>query len=185
VPAAARDVEHQVEQLPAELLDGRVAGRDAAGVDVHQVVPAPRQLAPRCDLDHRHRCQPVGRAAASGEHVTRHARRKLQRAADEIAGRRRGIEQTLAVCTLAGRHHPRNGRGAGFDDRAHCLLGDVRQSALLISRRSVGAAVDAAAPEIAVVPAELGDQCFRDLRIGTARGELGHAVAHLGVLREL
>ena len=40
-PATARDVEHGVEQLPANLLDGRAARCDAAGVNVHQIMPAP------------------------------------------------------------------------------------------------------------------------------------------------
>jgi hypothetical protein len=30
-----------VEQLPANLLDGRAARCDAAGVNVHQIMPAP------------------------------------------------------------------------------------------------------------------------------------------------
>ena len=38
--AAARHVKHETEQFPADVLDRRVAGRDAAGVDVDQIVPA-------------------------------------------------------------------------------------------------------------------------------------------------
>ena len=37
----------QAEQLPAGFLDRRFAGGDAAGVEVDQVLPAPRQFAAR------------------------------------------------------------------------------------------------------------------------------------------
>ena len=43
--AAARHVEHQTEQFPADLLDRRFAGGDAAGIHVDQIVPA---LPARC-----------------------------------------------------------------------------------------------------------------------------------------
>jgi hypothetical protein len=36
--AAARHVEHQAKQLPADLPDRRLAAGDRAGVEVHQVV---------------------------------------------------------------------------------------------------------------------------------------------------
>ena len=182
--ASARHVEHGAEQLPAELLDGGVAGGDAAGIDIHQIMPAPRQFASGRDLDHRHRREAVRRAAPGREHMQRHAGRELQRAADEIAGRRRRIEQALVARPLAGRDDARNRRAARFDDRAHRLLDDIRQTALLVARRRIGAAVDAAAFEIAVVPAELGDQRFRHIGIGRTCRELRHAVADLGILRE-
>src|SRR5438128_2475272 len=45
--AAARHVEHQPKQFPADLFDRRVAGGNATGVDVDQIMPALFQLAAR------------------------------------------------------------------------------------------------------------------------------------------
>src|SRR2546427_6392067 len=56
-------------------------------------MPAPRQVAARGHLDHGHLGQAVGRAPARGEHMQVHAGGQLQRAADEIAGRRGRIDQ--------------------------------------------------------------------------------------------
>src|SRR6185369_2549516 len=146
---AAGDVEHQPEQLPADVLDRRFAVGDAAGVDVHQVVPAAREIGPRRDLDHRHLGEAVRRAAPGREDVQVHARGELQRAADEVARRRRRVDEAAidaAVAQpLAGRKHPADRRAAALDDRAHRLLDDVRQAALLVARRRVGAAVGEAA----------------------------------------
>src|SRR5262245_49001398 len=44
---AAGHVEHEAEELPAHVFDRGLAIGDAAGVDVHQVVPAACQVAAR------------------------------------------------------------------------------------------------------------------------------------------
>ena len=44
--APAGDVQDQLEQLPADLLDRRLTGGDAAGIEVDQIVP-PRASALR------------------------------------------------------------------------------------------------------------------------------------------
>ena len=88
-------LDYQVELL----VDGRTLDRPVnyalvrvippAGVEIDQIFPATRQLATGRDLDHGCGGEAVGRAAASGEHLQRHAGGELQRAADEIGSRRR------------------------------------------------------------------------------------------------
>ena len=54
---SARDIEHETEQLPAHVCNRRFARRDGARVDIHQIVPAPRQIRTRRDLDDRSGCE--------------------------------------------------------------------------------------------------------------------------------
>ena len=110
--AAACHVEHETEEFPADVLDRCIAGRDAAGVNVDQIVPALLQLAARRDLDDRHGGKPVGRAAAGGEDVQRHAGGQLQRAADKIAGRRCRKNQPFLAYPLTRCEHARDRAGA-------------------------------------------------------------------------
>ena len=181
---AAGHGQHAVEQLPAEFVDRRLAAGDASGVDVHQVVPAPRQVVARGDLDDRAFGQAVGRAAAGGEHVQVHAGRQLQRAADEVAGRGGREEQAFLLHLFAGADHAMDRAAAALDDGAHGLLDDVGQAALLVAGRGVGAAVGLAAGEVGVVPAEFAHDRVRHLLRRRAAGELVDCVAHLGVLAE-
>ena len=58
--AAAGHIQHQAEEFLAHVFDGGRAVGDRAGVDVHQVVPAPRQVAAGGDLDHWHGGQDIG-----------------------------------------------------------------------------------------------------------------------------
>ncbi len=58
-------------------------------------MPAPRQVGARGHLDHRNLGQAVGRAAAGGEDMQVHPGSQLQRAADEVARWRGGVEQAL------------------------------------------------------------------------------------------
>ena len=184
--AAAGDVQDQPEEFPAQLLDARLPVGDPAGVEVHEVVPAPGEVAARGDLDDRAFGEAVRRAAAGGEHVHVHAGRQLQRAADEVACRRGGEDQPALPGPelLARRQHVRDGRRAALHDRAHGLLGDVGEAARLVARRRVGGAVDPAALEVAVVPAQLAHDGLGHLGRGGAAGELLDGVAHLGVLAE-
>src|SRR5436309_14900496 len=86
--ASAGDLEDQAEQVPAGFLDGSLAGGDAAGVEIDQVLPAPRELAAGRDLDDRRGGKTVRCAAAGGENLQRHAGGELERTADEVAGGR-------------------------------------------------------------------------------------------------
>ena len=90
----------------------------------------------------------------------------------------------MCLQLLAGRQHVRDRRRARLDDRAHRLLDDVRQAALLVARRGVGAAIDLAALQVGVVPGHLVDHALRHLGRGGARGQLVDAVAHFGGLGE-
>nr|GEU28088.1 hypothetical protein [Tanacetum cinerariifolium] len=178
--AAAGHVQHQLEHLPAHVRDGGVAAGDTAGVDVHQVVPALGQIVAGGDLDHRDFGQAVRGTAARGEDVHIHPRSQLQCTANEIAGGRGGVDQTLLFELFARTDHAVDCTAARLDDRAHGFLDDVRQTALLVTGRGVGAAVDAAVIEVAVVPRHLADHGGRHFRRFGARGQLVDTVAHLG-----
>ena len=71
-------------------------------------------IAARRDLDDRHGGKPVGRAAAGGEDVQRHARGQLQRTAHKIAGWRRRKNQPFLADSLARREHACDRAGAGL-----------------------------------------------------------------------
>ena len=72
--AATSDIQHQTKEFPAHLLDGSRSVGDRACIDIHQVMPAPRQVTPRGHLDYRYLGEPVGRAAPGCEHMQVHAR---------------------------------------------------------------------------------------------------------------
>ena len=84
--------------------------------------------------------------------------RKLLRAADEVARRSGGENQSLSYDTLAMSRHRHDRAGAGLGDRAERLLHDVRESTALVPWRSVGAAVGRASREVIVIPLHLTNQ---------------------------
>src|SRR5438105_5790791 len=92
--AAAGDVKDEVEQIPANLFDGRVTGRDAAGVEIDEVGPSLGESGTGGDLDHGDKREAVRRALAGGEQVHVH-RSELLRSADEIARRCSGEDEAL------------------------------------------------------------------------------------------
>src|SRR5690606_961704 len=143
---------------------------NAPRVHVHEVVPAPGEFGARGDFDDRAGGEAIRRAAARGEDVQVHAGCQLQRAADEVARGRGGVDEAALVAPqfVAGREHLRDGRAAAFGDAAHGFLDDVRQAAGLVAGRRVGRAVDAAAREVFVVPAQFAHDGFGDLGRGGA-----------------
>lgn len=74
----AGHVQIELEDVPAQLLQGHAPGDDLPGVDVDQIRPALGQLRACGHLDHRHHGQAIRRAAAGGEDMQVHARRQLQ-----------------------------------------------------------------------------------------------------------
>src|SRR5947208_2234888 len=60
--AAACDIEEKTENLPADILDARMTGRDTAGIDIDQIVPTLGQRSARRHLDHRDQRQAVRRS---------------------------------------------------------------------------------------------------------------------------
>ena len=112
--ATAGDIEHQPEHFPAYVFDRRLAVGNASGVDIPS---DPASVAPdRCAwpaFDHRHLCQTVKACRGRGEDMQVHSAASLQRAADEVAGRRGSIDQTLADVAigqpLARRQHAGDG----------------------------------------------------------------------------
>src|SRR5690606_36732347 len=155
--ASAGDIQDAYEQFLAQVLDAGFAGGDPAGVDVHQVVPAARQVRTRGHLDHGDFGQAVGCAPPGGEAVDVHACGQLQRAPDEDAGRGGGVHQPRVPCALARRLDAADRCAAGLDDRTHGLFDDVRQAAALVARRGVCAAVSLSALQVIVVPGHLAD----------------------------
>ena len=99
--AAARNVEHEAEQLPTHLFDRCRACCNRARVYVHQVMPAARQIRARGDLDDGDFRETIRRAAAGREDVQVDAGRKLQGAADEVARRRGGEDQAFLQRTFS------------------------------------------------------------------------------------
>ena len=74
---AAGDIERQAEQLPIDIFGRRRAFGHRAGVEVHQVMLALRQLAARGDLVDGTDGQAVGRAAAGGKDMQAHCPRRV------------------------------------------------------------------------------------------------------------
>src|SRR5450830_783207 len=101
--AAAGDIEHELEQLPANIFDAGFAAGDATGIDIHEVMPASRQIIAGSDLDNRYRSQSIRRTASSGKHMQVHAGGQLQGATDEITSRRGGINQAFLLELVARR----------------------------------------------------------------------------------
>ena len=133
-------------------------------------MPAPCQVAARGNLDHRNLGQAIRRAAPGGEDVQVDAGRQLQRAANEVAGRRGGVDQPFLTNFFARRQYAVDGIAAGFDDGAHGFLDDVGQTALLVARRGVGAAIHAALLQVLVVPGHFADHGLRDFGRRSAGG---------------
>ena len=111
--------------------------------------------------------------------MQRHAGGELQRAADEIAGRRRGEDQSLVAHPFARRQHAGDRAGARLDHRAHRLFDDVGEAALLVARRGIGAAVGFTELKIAVVPVHLANQGVGDVLAGGTWRQQMDGVAHL------
>src|SRR5450830_653264 len=107
--AAAGDIEHELEQLPANVFDAGFAAGNATGIDIHEVMPAPRQIIAGSDLDNWYRSQSIRRTASSGKHVQVHAGSQLQGAADKITGRRGGINQAFCLSLSPGASTPEIG----------------------------------------------------------------------------
>lgn len=129
---AAGDIENKVKQLPAHIFDCLFTRGDGACIDIHQVIPAVRQLGTRRHFNDRHRHQPVRRAASGGKDLYGNAGSDLLRAADEIAGGRRGVNQAAFGGALARRQYFDNGALTRFSDRAQRFFHDVRQAAFLL-----------------------------------------------------
>ena len=113
-----------------------------------------------------------------------HAGSQLQRAANEVTGRRGGVGQATGFELFTRGEHAGNRRGAGLDDRAHGFFDDVGQAAFFVAGRGVGAAVGAAALQISVVPGHLADHGLGHFRSAGARGQLVNAVTHLSGFRK-
>ena len=100
--ASTRNIENKSEDLRAHFLNRGIAGSDPAGIDVDKIVPPHRQSAVGGKLDHRSQRKSLGSPSAIGENVQVHRCRELQRAADEIAGRRGRKDHTLWVTRSPG-----------------------------------------------------------------------------------
>ena len=177
---AARHVQVVVEQLPAKVFNRSASGRNPPGIDVDQVRPALCQFGPGRYLDHRRHRQTIRRAAPGGEHMQVHPRRQLQRPADKITGRGRAEDQPFALEALARAEHAIDRTATGFDDRAQGLFDNVRQPALLVARRGVGAAVRLTLGQVTVVPVHFPHQFLSNLLSFRAGGQQINRVAHLG-----
>ena len=94
-----------------------------------------------------------------------HPRRQLQGAADKITGRCGAKDQALFLEALARAKHAVDGTAAGFDDGAQRLLDNIRQPALLVTRRGIGAAVCLALGQVTVIPVHFPDQLAGNVRV--------------------
>src|SRR5215831_10142675 len=61
--ATAGNLEHCMKQVPTDLLDAGFTCRNAAGIEIDEVVPAAREIAARGNFDHRTASQAIGRAS--------------------------------------------------------------------------------------------------------------------------
>ena len=86
--------------LHADLLDCGLPGRDAAGIDIDEVVPLLGQRGARGDLHYGDHGKAVRRTFAGGEDVQVH-RGQLLRAANEIAGGSRGENEAFCFDLFA------------------------------------------------------------------------------------
>lgn len=106
--ATAGNIEHQAKEFPAHFFNrGRAIG-DGTRVDIHQVVPATREVAACGDFDYRDCGESVRRAAPGREYVQVHSCGQLQRAADEVARGRRGKGQSFLLQFFARRENTGN-----------------------------------------------------------------------------
>ena len=167
--AAAGDVQHEAEQLPADLLDGGIAGGDAAGVDIDQIVPFFGERGARRDLDDGTSARPYGLPSP----VVKTCRFMDASCCVPQMKSLAGVAaktSPLAVTSRRGRPRPSMARAARFGHDAERLLDDVGEAAAFVAGRGIGAAVGVAARQIFVVPAHLADQGAARPPALTARG---------------
>ena len=100
--------------------------------------------------------------------------------ADEVARRRRGVNQTAFGRALPRREHFGNRALSGFSDRTQRLFYNVGQTAFFIARGWVGAAVGFTHIKIVIVPGHLLQQASADFFVDGARRQQMNRIAYFG-----
>src|SRR5215469_5652165 len=182
--AAAGYIQNHLKDLCADVLDGGGALGDAAGINVNQVGPALRERSSGCHFDNRRHREAIGGSASGGEDVQVHACCQLKCPTDEITGGRSRKEEPFVCDALARTNHTCNRAAAGLGDRTQSLFYNVRDSAGLVSRCWISAAIDATSFQIPVIPTHFANEVPRHRLVTGPRGHQGKYVTNFTHFRE-
>ena len=178
--ASTGDIEHHLEDLPPDLFDCRIAGRNRARVDVDQIAPA---IAPAKMRDATlitgtiarpygvprpvvKMCMFIAAASCSVPQI-----KSLAGVAAKIS--------PFAVTRSPGPMTPAIAAVPAFATEPSAFSTMLRQAAALVSRAGIRAAIRPAAIEICVVPRHLANQIARYVFVRCTRRQQMDCITHL------